>query len=87
MKIIEHKNLFLLIAAGILTVSVALVVGLGLKLGIDFTGGALTEVSYSERPAQEVFTDRLDTIELGSYSLRESQNDAGQEVYLSLIHI
>jgi len=82
MKIIEHKKIFLAISAFVVALSLAIVFGLGLKLGIDFTGGALTEVSYDERPAQATLAADLDTLDLGGYSLRESVDDAGKAAYI-----
>jgi preprotein translocase subunit SecF len=83
MKIIERKKIFLMIAAGIMTVSIGLIAGLGLRLGIDFTGGSLTEVAYSERPAQSDVAAAIDTLptQLGAYSLRESTDDRGQAAF------
>jgi preprotein translocase subunit SecF len=83
MNIIARKKLFLLIAAGTIVLSIGLIVGLGLKLGIDFTGGSLTEVSYSERPVQAEVETALNELplELGAFSLRESTNDAGQAAF------
>ncbi|MAZ30244.1 protein translocase subunit SecF [bacterium] len=83
MWIIERKKLFLVIAAAVMFVSLALVLGLGLRLGIDFTGGSLTEVAYSERPAKTEVEAVLNALplELGAFSLRESTDDAGQPAF------
>lgn len=82
MNIIAQKNFFLLLGAGILAVCLVIIISLGLKLGIDFTGGALTEVSYEERPARAEFTPALDALNLGGYSVRESTDDAGKAAYI-----
>jgi len=50
MFVITYKKIFLSIAAVIMLVSIAIVTTLGLRMGIDFTGGALTEVAYNESP-------------------------------------
>lgn len=82
MSIIKYKNTFLGISAGILLATIALISIFGFNLGIDFTGGALTEVSYDERPGKEVLQTELDTLELGGYSLRQSIDDAGRDAYI-----
>jgi len=53
MFIIKHKKIFLSISAILVFVSVVLFFVFGFKIGIDFKGGALTEVTYQiERPSQ-----------------------------------
>ncbi|MDC1205568.1 protein translocase subunit SecF [Candidatus Pacebacteria bacterium] len=79
---IIYKKIFLYIALGLVLGSIALVAGLGLPLGIDFTGGSLTEVSYEERPAKESVESTLDTLDLGGYSLRESIGESGHNGYI-----
>ncbi|HMA77517.1 MAG TPA: protein translocase subunit SecF [Candidatus Paceibacterota bacterium] len=83
MQIISHKHIFLGIAAAIMVVSIGIIAVLGLRLGIDFTGGSLTEASYVERPEKAAVETALDdlSLELGAYSLRESTNDAGQPAF------
>ena len=46
MNIIGHRYLFLLISGILMLVSAAALAAWGLKLGIDFTGGSLMEVSF-----------------------------------------
>ena len=48
MFIIKHKFVFLAISAVVLLSSIAAVLMYGLKLGIDFKGGTLLEVNYTE---------------------------------------
>lgn len=82
MFVITHSKIFLGIAAAVVVGSLLVIGTLGLNLGIDFTGGALTEVSYSERPAKDVLFVELDTLDLGGYSLRESIDDTGKSAYI-----
>lgn len=82
MFVATYKKLFLLLSATILLVSIATVGVLGLNLGIDFTGGALTEASYSERPAKADIESQLASLNLGGYSLRETVTDAGKDGYI-----
>lgn len=82
MKIITHRKIFLIIGLMIMVVSALVVFGNGLKLGIDFTGGSLTEVSYSALPEQVEIETRLVPFELGGYSLRQTFDESGREGYI-----
>jgi len=84
MFIITHKKIFLAIAAVITVVSVGLIATLGLKVGIDFTGGSLTEVSYTEAPDKaelEVIIENA-VADLGEFSVRASENENGDSAFL-----
>ncbi len=68
-------------------VSVGLVVVYTPRIGLEFTGGALTEVSYETAPSLATLRTSLDTLELTapleSYSLRETKfNDGRQGIAL-----
>lgn len=65
-----------------MAVSALILFSLGLRLGIDFTGGSLTEVSYDERLEKPALEARLDELSLGGYSLRETITDTGREGYV-----
>ena len=82
MNIIAHRKIFLLIGVSVMLLSAAIVLINGLRLGIDFTGGALTEVAYPERPEKTEIEDRLNALELGGYSLRQSVDEEGREAYI-----
>lgn len=53
MFIINHKKIFLTISAVIVAASIFFIAYFGLNFGIDFKGGALTEVTYTTRPTIE----------------------------------
>lgn len=63
-------------------VSIGLVGFLGLKMGIDFTGGSLTEVAYEEAPSQVEIESVLQEFDLGGFSVRASNDEAGRDAYL-----
>ena len=66
MFVINHKKLFIGISIGLVAVSIALMAIFGLKLGIDFKGGSLMEVSYPDgiRPNVETATEALKPLNL-----------------------
>lgn len=81
MFFIVYRKVLLAIAAVVMTGS-ALVIGLfGLNLGIDFTGGSLTEVSYQTAPAQSELENLINTQDLGGISVRKSVDEAGRDAY------
>lgn len=82
MLFITHKNIFLGIILAIFVLSAGVIFKLGLPLGIDFTGGALTEVSYSQLPEKIQVEEALAGKDLGMYSLRESSSEEGREGYV-----
>jgi len=71
MFIIKHKKIFISISVILVIISFISLFIFGLKIGIDFKGGALTEVSYKgERPEQPVLDKALSTLGLGSVVLQ-----------------
>lgn len=79
MFIIKNKNIFFAITGAIVLASLASLFIFKLHLSIDFTGGTLVQVTYTEeRPAPEVLSDALNTAEFHGYSLRE----AGESDYI-----
>lgn len=55
---------------------------LGLKFGIDFTGGSLTEVSYEVAPDKTELEADIAEMNLGGLSVRESDVESGKTAYL-----
>ena len=82
MFVITYRRTLLAIAAVVMSASVLSVIILGLRLGIDFTGGSLTEVAYGVAPDKESVEQVVSTMELGGVSIRESVDDAGKDAYL-----
>lgn len=79
---ITYKKIFLIIAGIVMTTSVLLIGVLGLNVGIDFTGGALTEVSYTTAPEKEEVEAVLSKQDLGGVSVRGSVDETGRDAYL-----
>lgn len=79
MFIVKYRKIFLTFSAILTVGAVALALIFGLKLSIDFTGGALTTVSYEgTRPEKTALDASLSRLPLGEISLRE----AGTNEYL-----
>jgi len=82
MFITRYTTPFLILALGIVLASCAALAAFGVTFGIDFTGGALTEVSYETRPAKVEVEEVLNPRDLGGYSLRESVDGEGRGAYI-----
>ncbi|MBP9715167.1 MAG: protein translocase subunit SecF [Candidatus Pacebacteria bacterium] len=71
MFIIKHKKIFLSISVGLVILSIISMVSFGFKVGIDFKGGALTEVVYDTiRPTQEELNLSLESLGYGNILLQ-----------------
>ncbi len=67
MFIVKNKKIFVIASLVLVVASIVLVSVFGLKVGIDFKGGALTEVVYDTvRPEQETLNQNLESLDLGS---------------------
>lgn len=71
MFIIKHKKIFVGISIVLVLFSLVSLFVFGLKPGIDFKGGALTEIAYeSQRPTQEELAQPLETLNFGGILLQ-----------------
>ena len=71
MFIIKHKKIFIGISIGLVALSLFSLFVFGLNIGIDFKGGALTEVVYkNERPIQDDLSKTLEALNFGSILLQ-----------------
>lgn len=58
-RIIPHKHLWLSISGVLVIISIILITTLGLKFGIDFTGGSLMELTFSQSISTEQLRSRF----------------------------
>lgn len=79
---IIYRKIFLTIAAIIMVGSIAIIGIFGLKLGIDFTGGSLTEVAYEVLPEKSVLEETVADFAFGGVSIRESVDESGRDAYI-----
>ena len=71
MFIIKYKKIFIGTSIILVILSFVSLLVFGLNIGIDFKGGALTEIVYqTERPTQEVLYSNLETLNFGSILLQ-----------------
>lgn len=73
MIIIRHRLAFFALSALISVASLGALLGYGLNIGTDFTGGSLVEIRYEGvRPAPDVLARNLEDAGFSGFSLRES---------------
>ncbi len=66
MFVINNKKIFIFISITLVALSVILLSVFGLKLGIDFKGGTLTEISYPEmKPTPAELADAIKALGIG----------------------
>ncbi len=71
MFIIKHKKIFIGISIGLVVLSILSLFVFGLNIGIDFKGGALSEVVYkTARPSQADLNKSLETLNFGNVLLQ-----------------
>ncbi len=73
MYIVKHRTLFFAITGALLIAAVVAILFYGLPLSIDFKGGSLDEVTYTNtRPNLVTLKNSIDQLALGETSVRES---------------
>lgn len=71
MFVVRYRTFFYILSALLLAVSIGAMVVFGFNFGIDFKGGAITEVSYPNgRPEQSLVKAEVDKLNLGGYILQ-----------------
>lgn len=78
MSIIKYRKLFLIIGAVIVLIAGLIIMTIGLKPGIDFTGGSLTEIKYATLPEKTAVESVLSKQSLPNSSIRESSGEYGR---------
>jgi len=77
MFVINNKKTFVLISISLMIISIIALSVFGLKLGIDFKGGALSEVSYpGGRPAVELIQEQVATLDIGEVLVQPTEDDS-----------
>ncbi|HEV7423956.1 MAG TPA: protein translocase subunit SecF [Candidatus Paceibacterota bacterium] len=75
MFIIKHKKIFVGISIALVVLSIISMLTFGFNVGIDFKGGALSEVTYqTTRPDQALLKKSLDALGFGDILLQPTGN-------------
>lgn len=75
MFIVENRKIFFLISGILVAVALGAVAIFNVNFGIDFVGGTIIEVNYpGGRPDKSRLETRLDTLDMGVYSLRPTDD-------------
>lgn len=73
MYIVNHRTLFFTITGILLAAAIAAILFFRLPLSIDFTGGSLVEVSYTDpRPELTTVNENVEQLAFGEVSVRNS---------------
>ena len=72
MFIVRHRKIFFIVSGVLLLVSILAMFVYGFNTSIDFKGGTLTEVKFTERPAQTETELKINALNLGGFSIRPS---------------
>lgn len=73
MFVVIYRKIFYVLTSIVLAISIGAVAFLGLPFGVDFTGGSILEISYQNgRPEKAILENRLNSLSIGAYSLRET---------------
>ncbi len=86
MYIITQKKFFMALGGAIMALALAVILLVGIRFGIDFTGGALLEVAYTDTAidGDEVVNSTIAASELslGEYSVRSAVLEDGRPAVL-----
>ncbi|MCX6744888.1 MAG: protein translocase subunit SecF [Candidatus Parcubacteria bacterium] len=94
MNIIKLRKFFLPFAGTLTVVSILLWIMWGLNLGIDFTGGSLLEIEYSQdKPTISALTEQISGLELKGLKIQEIGSNGyilrfqqtGEEIHQSIM--
>ncbi len=76
MFIIKYKKIFVLISAVLVSLAIFSMIFFGLKFGIDFKGGSLLEIKYTElRPTQSEIEEAIKPLNFGSIVVQPMGQD------------
>ena len=76
-KIVQRRKIWFTFSLILTVMSIAAIAAWGLKLGIDYTGGTLTEIAFSETKldSQEI-KDALASLNLGDVNVQFTENNS-----------
>ncbi len=72
LNIIGRRKIFFIFSSALIILSVAAAAKWGLNFSIDFTGGAITEISFGARPENKAINEALSSLDLGNIAITPS---------------
>src|SRR4051812_40563661 len=72
MWVVTYRKVWFALSTLIIAASLWAAFTYGFNLSIDFTGGAITEVSYASRPDKALVEENIGKIGIGGFSVRPS---------------
>jgi len=72
MWIIKNRKIFYSISTILIALSIFAIFFYGINFSIDFTGGAITEIEYTDKTVDlNTLKTNLDTLDLGNYTIQQ----------------
>jgi preprotein translocase subunit SecF len=76
MRIIQQRKKFFILSTGLIIASIIMLIIWGLRPGIDFKGGVLTEIKFNENlPNKTEFIKKLEALNLSDLTVQVSGKD------------
>ncbi|MBU3965120.1 protein translocase subunit SecF [Patescibacteria group bacterium] len=72
LNIIGRRKIFFIFSSVLIILSITAVAKWGLNFSIDFTGGAISEISFGARPDNKALSEALDGLDLGNITITPS---------------
>lgn len=72
LNIIGKRKIFFIFSSILIILSIAALAKWGLNFSVDFTGGAVSEISFESRPDNKAVSDALSGLDLGNISITPS---------------
>ena len=67
---LKYKKIYYIFSGLLALTAILLVLIFGLKFGIDFLGGSILEVEFSERPENKIIQEKLKDLNLGEVTIQ-----------------
>jgi preprotein translocase subunit SecF len=75
MFVIKHKKIFVIVSALLVIFALSSIAYFGLKLGIDFKGGSLTQIEYkTQRADQNAVSESIKALNIGEVVVQPTDN-------------
>ncbi|MEK7461928.1 MAG: protein translocase subunit SecF [Patescibacteria group bacterium] len=72
MFVIKYRTIWFMLSSILIVASAWAMFNYGLNLSIDFKGGTITEIKYTDRPDKTLVDSSIENLNLGGFSVRPS---------------